>query len=415
MTSPKEYSEIDEQVYNVDITKVKADNLIRSNFILSAGKQKYLVLKTVDTNDSKNSVGYDKNGFQGMAVAPITKTPDGVKVDFSQTIVAYAGTNPADGKDLNTDANNVFFGSKEFGQRTGLNSSVHGDSQFTSAEQFYKEVSKMPDVKVVSTTGHSLGGALAQKVAITHHLSAVTFSTAGVSLQLTPEEKLWASGAGKNLLLNFVHSDDLVPLLSKAKKYGSWLVAGVFGDASLLGRHNLGSYRFDSDGNVKDPLGIGIITSTTLKPVASSYNKVVAPKIKELKAVLSSGGVSGPAKIALETELVGYTAKALRAKALEWYENGVRKIERLQKDYQGKEEEMIQACKNAGGPLMSYGEAKSIYHSIAGYRAYDRTEYVDVLNQLKRAYEKQLKIAKDMEDLVSKTLESDRNLAQYFR
>ncbi|AYF99871.1 lipase family protein [Lactococcus allomyrinae] len=413
MTTPKQYSQLDNLVYKVDVSKENPPK--RKGDSITVSGQKYLVLKTVDSNDPKNSEGYDKNGFQGMAVAPITKTIDGVKVDFSHTIIAYAGTNNKDAKDINTDANNVFFGSKEFGVRTGLNSSVHGDSQFSSAQKFYQEVSKMPDVKVVSTTGHSLGGALAQKVAAAYHLSSVTFSTAGVSSQLTAEEKLWASGAGKDLLLNFVHSDDLVPMLSNAKAYGTWLAAGVFGDNSILGRHNLDSYRFDSDGNVKDQSGAPIFSPKMLKAIKSSYKKVVAPKIKELKTVLASGGVSGSAKIALETELVAYTAKALRAKALNWYENSIQDLEKIQKNYQTKEQEMIQSCKNAGGPLMSHAEAKSIYHSIAGYRAYEASEFKDVQAQLKRAYKRQLKVAENMESLVSKTLENDQSLSQYFR
>ncbi|MDG4967481.1 hypothetical protein OGZ37_13030 [Lactococcus lactis] len=190
MTTPNQYREIDDRVYDTDSSKVKipfrSDNKARNKFTEGTTGQQYVILKTVDTNDKSNSQGYTQNGFQGMAVAPCDE--NGVP-QKDKVIVAFAGTNKEDGKDLNTDANNVFFGSKEFKQRTGLNSGVRGDSQFTSAEQFYNEVAKMPDVNVVSLTGHSLGGALAQKVAAENELPAVTFSTAGVGLQLTDKEK----------------------------------------------------------------------------------------------------------------------------------------------------------------------------------------------------------------------------------
>lgn len=409
MTTPKEYAGLDKDVYEVDSSKNKNPYRVTGNNSFWIGGQQYLVLKTVDANDPKNSNGYADNGFQGMAVAPMTKTADGVKIDFSQTIIAYAGTNASDlsGNDLDTDLRNVVLGTKTF--------SAGQDSQFTSAEQFYKEVSKMPDVKVVSTTGHSLGGALAQKVAATNHLSAVTFSTAGVGKQLTAEEKEWINGEGKAFILNYMHKGDQIPGDTNAKGFGTALYAGEFSSGALLSGHMLTSYSFDNDGNVKDQAGVGILSPQMLKAVKSSYKKIVAPKIKELKAVLSSGGVSGSAKIALETELVAYTAKALRAKAVDWYETCVRELEKIQKDYKNTEEQLIVSCQNAGGPMMSNYEAKSIYHRIAGHQAYQEHEFKEVQNQLKQAYKKQLTIADQMESLVSKTLENDQSLAQFFR
>lgn len=189
MATAEFYSVLDNKVYNVDFSKANKKDLVRKGGLINKGNEQYIVIKTVDTNDKSNSSGYTQNGFQGMAVAPVIQTADGVKVDFSHTIIAYAGTNQKDTKDIITDTENIVRGSKEFNVRTGLNSSSHADSQFTSAEQFYQEVKKIPDVKIDSVTGHSLGGALAQKIAAAHHLPAVTFSTAGVGKQLTEKEK----------------------------------------------------------------------------------------------------------------------------------------------------------------------------------------------------------------------------------
>lgn len=74
MTTPNQYAVIVDKVYNVD--SVKSKKPIRSynsksTFIDKNSGQKYKVLNTIDTNDKYNSQGYEKNGFQGMAVAPI--------------------------------------------------------------------------------------------------------------------------------------------------------------------------------------------------------------------------------------------------------------------------------------------------------------------------------------------------------
>lgn len=401
MTTPKYFSKIDDYVYNVDSVKAKGRKLIRQKHVIAVDNQQFQVIKTIDANDKSNSKGYADNGFQAMAVSPVVNG----HVDRSQTIVAYAGTNAQDPSthDLRADIHNVVFGVKS------------KDSQFSSATQFYREVSKMKDVKVVSATGHSLGGALAQKVAAVYRVPAVTFSTAGVGSQLTSEEKAWLSGEGKDFVLNYMHKGDQVSRDTNAKGYGTAIYAGDFGSGALLSGHMLESYSFDKSGAVKDQSGVAIISPVMLKAIKSSYKKVVAPKIKSLKETLASGSVSGAAKIALQTELVMYTAKELRAKGVAWYEESVKAIEKVQNDYKAEEKEMIQNCQLAGGPLMSYAEAKSIYREIAGHKAYDAEQFTDALKEIKKTYQKQLKAADQMDKLVEETLARDQCLAQLFQ
>ncbi|QFP80206.1 hypothetical protein [Latilactobacillus graminis] len=75
MKTAEQYSVLSDKVYKVDIKN--KENVYRvGKDIYDNPKytdQKFKVLKTIDTNDPKNSHGYDTNGFQGMAVAPVNK------------------------------------------------------------------------------------------------------------------------------------------------------------------------------------------------------------------------------------------------------------------------------------------------------------------------------------------------------
>jgi len=144
---------------------------------------------------------------------------------------------------------------------------------------------KMKDVKVVSATGHSLGGALAQKIAAKYHIPAVTFSTAGVGKQLTGEEKQWLRGPGKNLVLNYMHLGDQIPSSTNAKEFGTALYAIDFSDGSLFSGHQLGSYQFDNSGNL------------FVKPsVASEYSNIITTQgLDNLKKIMKKFEKSGGA------------------------------------------------------------------------------------------------------------------------
>ena len=74
MTTPKQYAGLDNIVYDTDSVKLKnpvrTGKIVYENYPRNTGQQ-YKILYTVDTNDKYNSQGYEKNGFQGMVVAPV--------------------------------------------------------------------------------------------------------------------------------------------------------------------------------------------------------------------------------------------------------------------------------------------------------------------------------------------------------
>ena len=70
------------------------------------------------------------NGMQAMAVAPVDKNGN---VDYSHVVIAYAGTNKDDIKDLGTDVQSLWLGRDKLQSRSGLNSAKVVDSQFVTA------------------------------------------------------------------------------------------------------------------------------------------------------------------------------------------------------------------------------------------------------------------------------------------
>ena len=301
MTTPNQYRVIDEWVYDVDSTKnglnaFRTGKIFYEDDVKKLG-QKYKILNTVDTNDKYNSQGYAKNGFQGMVVAPVING----QPDYNQVVVAFAGTNATDWhlNDLSADLSNVTFGFERDGTL---------DSQFTSAQQFYDETARIYGVNnIEAITGHSLGGALAQKVAATNHIPAVTFSSAGVGSQLTKAEKAWINGKGKQFILNFMHKGDQVSSWTDASKYGTTIYAGDFGGDSLLSGHFLTSYRFDKNGSLIDDTGE--TWNITDKGILKSGIDIIQNDFKAIlndlntlkrKFLASGGGLSTNEKIYLD-------------------------------------------------------------------------------------------------------------------
>ena len=66
-----------------------------------------------------NPIDNTSNGMQAMAVAPVDKNGN---VDYSHVVIAYAGTNKDDIKDLGTDVQSLWLGREKLQSRSGLNS-----------------------------------------------------------------------------------------------------------------------------------------------------------------------------------------------------------------------------------------------------------------------------------------------------
>ena len=115
----KNYHDIVDGVYNVDAGKVKRP--WRDDKIFKSNGQNFQVLKTKDNTT---------NGMQAMAVAPVDKNGN---VDYSQVVIAYAGTNSSDIKDIEADFQSLVLGRDKLQLLSGLISAKVVDSQFVTA------------------------------------------------------------------------------------------------------------------------------------------------------------------------------------------------------------------------------------------------------------------------------------------
>ena len=118
MITEEDYRYIVDDVYDVDSGKVS--NPIQEGRLV--GNDRFKVIS--------NPIDNTSNGMQAMAVAPVDKNGN---VDYSHVVIAYAGTNKDDIKDLDTDVQSLGLGRDKLQSRSGLNSAKVVDSQFVTA------------------------------------------------------------------------------------------------------------------------------------------------------------------------------------------------------------------------------------------------------------------------------------------
>ncbi|WP_342427410.1 hypothetical protein [Paenibacillus sp. FSL L8-0158] len=157
----------------------------------------------------------------------------------NQVIIGYRGTEPPDrpkwsvAMDWGTDINDVVGGrAKTLNQihdyyvnnpeevktfPPQVQSSFkeyekqYQNNQFTHAQNLYDEVKKKYPSAEISTTGHSLGGAEAEYIAVKNGLSSVSFAAPGI-VHLLPEDlqKRVKAGEFKKTNVAFAHPGDSV-------------------------------------------------------------------------------------------------------------------------------------------------------------------------------------------------------------
>lgn len=225
------------------------------------GKDKYLVLDTIDTNkDILNGENNPrKNSMQAMTVAEIKDEYKSYREEKLKEIkgypasvvtkeitIAYAGTSGL--KDWTTDVIEI-----------GMNAK-YKNGAFASAVDYAKEIErKYPNEQgfTIGTTGHSLGGAEAIYVAVLQGYNAFTYGAAGSGLSETQIKQY------QGTIVNLFDTTDAVTsgLLTGGRKKIPFLSIGIDNPWWKTAGHSLDQFKVDKKGNYIDKYGDIVVYS----------------------------------------------------------------------------------------------------------------------------------------------------------
>ena len=182
MLTEQQNNIISDQVYRFDSSRKNHEVFDINDSVYEFDKEKtylgsYKILKVEDNQE---------NGMQAMAVAPIGA--DG-QPDYSQIIITYAGTNADDTRDKVTDLKMIGYGNTD--RMAYIDSNHRGrvvEMQSAAALRFAAEVRKQYRNAQITTTGHSLGEALAIYVALKNGWDNMGSHGPDIHNMISPEE-----------------------------------------------------------------------------------------------------------------------------------------------------------------------------------------------------------------------------------
>ncbi|SFL81906.1 DUF6792 domain-containing protein [Leifsonia sp. CL147] len=275
--TPEDYATIADKAYKIDPKWQNPPSVKGESFFSPDGKHEYLVDDTFTDPAS---------GFQGISAVQVVNG----QPDYSEVVVAFAGTNPVDLGDLGTDGGTVVGGQ-------------NGDQLF-SAEIFAStvnlEVKSEHPGAVVTTTGHSLGGYLAQWIAAQNRWSSMTFNAPDLWDRLSPEEQKWVReqvAAGN--FVNYVNEWDPIGN-SRGNGSGAAVFVKDYPGRAALDYHNLwDAFGFDPDGAV---VGAGAQGHSLAEIMGNALTLTdpelnLAVKVTELMSAVNAAGMSAAVSV----------------------------------------------------------------------------------------------------------------------
>ncbi|EME7135883.1 lipase [Enterococcus faecium] len=416
MITDKQYSELSDAVYWLDPKHRDYVPEMQENLSFKINGTMYKILKI------KNSF----DGMQAMAAAPIK---DG-KVDLSQVVIAFAGTNLSDWKDLETDARSAMnlYGNRpgaSFSEKATTNKilSVSGlktAGQINSAIAFANEVKKEYGEAAISTTGHSLGGFLALYVAAEKQWKNVGFNGPDPYDLLSPEAKKWVE-ENPGMLTNYRNHADFIGNFGGNGTGAEVRISMETAFLNLLASHSLTSWKFDENGKLIIPENENNVKARKQQK-ENQATQLFSYQLQELNNIrkklrLSGGRLTVNEQIYLDDTQARLVVEKLSAKMKSAMEEVIRINQRgifeLEKKWQEglrqarvvapslTEQEIIEA-------LASVGATKENLVDSA------KEVYLLRINKARRMGEAFDTLAKEIQDKINEIVARDRELAQQF-
>ncbi|WP_167630527.1 lipase family protein [Listeria valentina] len=387
----EQYFNLADRVYNNDVLK-------KGKSFTLADRSQWRVINYVDKSGS---------GLQAVAVVPAKDYKKG-KTDYNNVVFVSRGSEPNAGqfvKDwIQTDFGKMGIGLKpskdaKLKETQGKNVQklaknawkvnapiplkvllhtaswqINSDNQFTEYQNFVNQTLKQYKVKDYSFTGHSLGGALAQFMAVQLKKRAVTYAAANPFRLLSKEQQASIrNGDFKDLITDYRHRLDPVgKIVPNGVTIGKQFIMDTnpnakFGTAVFMG-HMRGTFAgmFNADGTAKlkvNPDAV-IAQAGRIDNIVSIMRKIqqhmqqleedVNQKSKKLREKLNDETVEG----GKYSELTIWDVDEILTERSKKYQNGIYTFhdpEQFQRFYESNEKnikklkefqkELIQAAK----------------------------------------------------------------------
>ena len=412
----KHYNDISEKVYWLDPKYPRYNEGYKKNSVKEFAGMEFQILQIKDSLD----------GMQAMAVAPIKNG----KVDISQVVIAFAGTNLSGWKDLETDARSIMnlYGNRpgaSFSEKATTNKilSVSGlktAGQINSAIAFANEVKKEYREAAISTTGHSLGGFLALYVAAEKQWKNVGFNGPDPYDLLSPEAKKWVE-ENPGMLTNYRNHADFIGNFGGNGTGAEVRISMETAFLNLLASHSLTSWKFDENGKLIIPENENNVKARKQQK-ENQATQLFSYQLQELNNIrkklrLSGGRLTVNEQIYLDDTQARLVVEKLSAKMKSAMEEVIRINQRgifeLEKKWQEglrqarvvapslTEQEIIEA-------LASVGATKENLVDSA------KEVYLLRINKARRMGEAFDTLAKEIQDKINEIVARDRELAQQF-
>ncbi|WP_317912504.1 lipase family protein [Carnobacterium maltaromaticum] len=253
----------DEQYWKL-ADSVYDDKWLNINNITTLSIDELKKLETINANDGSkwvtiNSISTD-SGLQAMAVISLDEykalCSGKIKAPENMVFVSRGSEMGEDGYNDWVKTNGIVLGSSSVSPeelKKAEIEQVNAQNQFIQYDAFVRQSIQQYNPQNYSFTGHSLGGALAQYMAVIMDAKATTFAAARAFRLLPPElQQAVRDGKYDDMIRDYRHKNDPVGYLPAGEIIGSRIMAkSAKSDLWVVG-HMGGSFAgmFNGDGSI---------------------------------------------------------------------------------------------------------------------------------------------------------------------